>query len=571
MDERGSTSDRAGESVGQAESARGQAASLILDYTEARRRKGSNSRARWRDVAEELSSELWPKVSPSFHLRPGQTVFTIGSCFARNIEANLAALGCRVPMLDFRLPPEEFDGQANAAMNRFHPPAFRQCLEWTASIHDRDGVVRWADCEPLAFEIAEGQYFDLDLAGTAAPVSQARFIERRQHIYDIFSKAFEAECLMMTPGLIEAWKDLETGLFTHGPPYHKRMLAAPGRWEFEVLSFPQCLADMLAAIDVVRARNPGVNILLTTSPVPLALTFTGRDITIANAHSKAVLRAVCEQVLLERDGVDYFPSYEIVTLSDPRLVWKSDRLHVSQGFIGKIVGYMLDNYMDGVAAASADYQRARALLANSEPAEAEAAALAALAARPDHIEARLVLGAARNARGLWEAAIDALGPAVDADRERADTRIQMARALAGAGRLPEAVAMAEQALASASVTVGDFTALDSALGRMAPDDAARLGETAAELFPRHVEIYPRWADALERGGRTEEAIAVLTRAVGLQHPLPASVLKLAELLMRVGRTQEAEARLDAFLARDPKNKEAAALKLRLGRRAEVTA
>ncbi len=59
--------------------------------------------------------------------------------------------------------------------------------------------------------------------------------------------------------------------------------------------------------------------------------------------------------------------------------------------------------------------------------------------------------------------------------------------------------------------------------------------------------------------------------MGLQHPLPASVLKLAELLMRAGRTGEAEARLDAFLARDPKNKEAAALKLRLARRAQVTA
>ena len=571
MDERGSTSDRAGGSAGRAGPAAAQAASLVLTYAEARRRKGNNRRARWRDVAEELSSELWPEVSPSFHLRPGQTVFTIGSCFARNIEANLAALGCRVPMLDFRLPPEEFDGQPNAAMNRFHPPAFRQCLEWAASIHDRDGVVRWEDCEPLAFEILDGQYFDLDLAATAAGACRERFVERRQHIYDVFSKAFEAECLMMTPGLIEAWKDRRTGLFTYGPPYHKAMLATPERWVFEVLSFPQCLADMLAAIDVVRARNPGVNILLTTSPVPLTLTFTGRDISIANAHSKAVLRAVCEQVLLERDGVDYFPSYEIVTLSDPRLVWKSDRLHVSQGFIGKIVGYMLDNYMEGVAAAAADYQRARALLADGDPGEAEAAALAALAVRPDHLEARVVLGAARNARSLWEAAIEALAPAVDADPQRADIRVQMARALAGAGRLQEAVAMAEEALASSSVTIGDFTGLDSALRRMAPGDAARLGKTAAELFPRHVEIYPRWADALERGGRTEEAIAVLTHAAGLQHPLPDSVLKLAQLLVQAGMTGEAEGRLDGFLARYPKNKEAAALKARLVRMAEVTA
>ncbi len=474
-------------------------------------------------------------------------------------------------MLEFRLPAEEFDGQPNAAMNKFHPPSFRQCLEWAAAIRDRDGVVAWEDCEPLAFEVLEDQYFDLDMAGTTAPASRQRFVERRQQIYDVFATAFEADCLMMTPGLIEAWRDLKTGLFTHGPPYHKRMLATPERWRFEVLSFGQCLADLLAAIDVVRARNPGVRVLLTTSPVPLSVTFTGRDVSIANAHSKAVLRAVCDAVLLEREGIDYFPSYEIATLSDPRLVWKSDRIHVSQGFIGKIVGYMLDNYMEGVAAASASYQRARALLADGQAREAEAAALSALEARPDHMEARIVLGAARNAVLAWQDAIEALAPAVEADPARADTRVQMARALAGAGRLEEAMEMAEQALACPSVTVNDFTALDSALWRLPPDQAARLGRKASELFPRHAEIYPRWAHALERAGRTEETIAVLTRAVELHHPLGSSVVKLAQLLIAAGRTKEAEARLDAYLARAPNDKEASALRASLRSEASVSA
>ena len=538
-------------------------AGLVLGYAEAKRRKGGNRRARWSSVADELSGELWPEVSPSFRLRPGQTVFTIGSCFARNIEANLAALGCRVPMLDLRLPPEEFDGQPNSAMNKFHPPAFRQCMDWTARIYDRDGVVCWADCEAVAFEVFDGLYFDLDMAGTTAPATQARFIERRQHIYDIFSKAFEAECLMMTPGLIEAWRDVQTGLFTQGPPYHKRMLATPERWAFEVLSYPRCLENLLAAIDIVRARNPAVNVLVTTSPVPMGLTFTGRDIAIANAHSKAVLRAVCDAVTLERDGVDYFPSYEMATLSDPRLVWKSDRLHVSQGFIGKIVGYMLDNYMEGVDAAAADYQRARALLANGDAAEAETAALAALVAMPDHLEARIVLGSARNAQRLWEAAAEALVPAVEVDDERADSRVQLARALAGMGRIEEAVGMAEQAMARSSLTIADFAALDSALSRMPADDAARLGEQAAGLFPRHAEVYPRWADALLRAGRMEEAMAVLTRGAAVTHPASAPVLRLAELLLDAGRTEEAAERLDAVLAREPRNKEAAALKARL--------
>ena len=91
----------------------------------------------------------------------------------------------------------------------FDPRAFRQCLEWTASIYDRDGVVTWADCEPLAFDFHDGRWFDLDMA-TALAVPQDRFVERRQHIFDIFSRAFTADALMMTPGLIEAMLDLSS-------------------------------------------------------------------------------------------------------------------------------------------------------------------------------------------------------------------------------------------------------------------------------------------------------------------------------------------------------------------------
>ena len=537
-------------------------AGLVLTYAQAKRHK-SSSRSRWREVAEELDAELWPKLSPSFRLRSGQMVFTIGSCFARNIEANLAALGCRIPMLGFQLTPEEFDGAPNAAMNKFHPPAFRQCLEWTARIYDRDGVVVWEDCEALAFDVGEGRYFDLDMAATVLPAERERFIARRQHVYDIFSTAFEADCLMMTPGLIEAWRDLETGLYMYGAPYEKRMLATPERWAFEVLSYPRCLEDLLAAIDVVRSRNPQVNILITTSPVPLGRTFTERDVTIANAHSKAVLRAVCDAVLLERERIDYFPSYEMVTLSNPDVAWKRDRLHVSQGFIGKIVGYMLDNYMDGVEAPAADYQRARTLLAGGEAAEAERAALAALAAKPDHLEARIILGAARLAQQHWDGAIEALEPALEADPERADSRAKMACALAGAGHIEAAMRMAEEAMALSSFTIGAFLAMDGVYRRVPAEAAVRLGQRAAELFPRHMEVFPRLADALLRDNREGEAIALLRRVADLPHPSGDLLAQLSRLLMDAGEAEEALARAEAALVKDPRNKDAISLKARL--------
>jgi hypothetical protein len=181
----------------------------ILDWPEARGRKAGNRRARWDSIVDEFGAEVWPELSPSFRIRPGETVFTIGSCFARNIEAHLKALGCEVPMLSLSFPTNEVGGQPHSVMNRFHPPAFRQCLEWTARIFDRDGVVGWDDCAPMAIRCTKAPaetFFDLDM-GYALPATRERFIERRQHIYDIFSTVFSAACMMMTPGFVEAFKD----------------------------------------------------------------------------------------------------------------------------------------------------------------------------------------------------------------------------------------------------------------------------------------------------------------------------------------------------------------------------
>src|SRR4051812_39255401 len=48
-----------------------------------------------------------PAIAPSFTLANGASVFTIGSCFARNIEIALRDHGLRIPTLDLQVPPAE--------------------------------------------------------------------------------------------------------------------------------------------------------------------------------------------------------------------------------------------------------------------------------------------------------------------------------------------------------------------------------------------------------------------------------------------------------------------------------
>ena len=535
----------------------------VLDWPEARRRKSQNPKARWDAIVGELDGEVWPAIEPSFRIRPGETVFTIGSCFARNIEAHLRALGCKVPMLDLDFPTEELDGQPRSAMNRFHPPAFRQCLEWAAAIHDRDGKVTWADCAPMAIDCGGENYFDMDMAG-ARTASRARFVERRQHIYDIFATVFSADCMMMTPGLVEAFKDLETGLYLYGAPAHKAMLAQPARWQYEVLSFEQCLRDMLAAIDVVRARNPAVKILVTTSPVPLGLTFSGRDIRIANTYSKSVLRAVCDVVAVQRPMVDYFPSYESVMLSAPQTAWKRDRLHVANGFISKIVTRMIDSYLEGVEPAARDYQLALSHLADGESDRAEAAARAALAVRPEHFEARAVLAEALlGLRRYAEAEAEARA-LLAAAPERADIMFKLARAEGGQDRPEAAMATLKAAMDLSSVSQADVEKVGKLIARAPPDAAIPVARRGVELFPMQVEVYGPLAQLLERAGRKDEAIEVLNRALHLSKPPIALRVQMAFLLADRGDVEQAHAVLDRALSVDHSNAAALALKARLG-------
>ena len=87
--------------------------------------------------------------------------------------------------------------------------------------------------------------------------------------------------------------------------------------------------------------------LITVSPVPLLATFRNMDVLVANSYSKSVQRAALDEFLLDKEGMDYFPSFEYVTLSDPNFAWKSkDYRHPTDDVVKRIMDNVVLHYID---------------------------------------------------------------------------------------------------------------------------------------------------------------------------------------------------------------------------------
>ncbi len=279
-----------------------------------------------------IEPECWPVVKPTFEFSKDQTFFTIGSCFAGNIGKRLAADGYNVH-------------KKGESRTRYTPPSIFQEIEWASRIFQRDGLVTREDVEPLLIETAPGLFSDLwNRPGKEPPADIATAVERRQSIYNWLSGAFKADVVVITLGLIEAWYDTVSESYVEFDSGWLRRRDRE-RFRFEVLSFAKCKDSVRRTLDFLLDGKRRV--LMTTSPVVLARTFTDKDIIVANNHSKSVLRAVAGELCDEMDNVDYFPSYEIATISGRQQVWEDDLRHVKPNFVARIMQHVTNAYVPG--------------------------------------------------------------------------------------------------------------------------------------------------------------------------------------------------------------------------------
>lgn len=301
-----------------------------------------------RQAADRMAPKCVPAIRPRFTIDARRPIFVIGSCFAREIAARLRDMGASVPEFDFRMTTDEWPALTAVIVNKFTPATIFNEIKWCHDILVRGDGFRPEDADALLYDLGDGTVVDGSLMGLR-PVSRARAIQRRAALFDYFAQAFRADTLVMTLGLVEGWWDSERGRYIEEFPGNPQLLQRyPGRFHFHKMEFGQCLAYLEESLQLLAAIGGPKKLLITTSPVPMARTFSDDDVIVANSHGKSLLRAVCGTLRDRNPDVDYFPSYESVMLTRTWDVFARDRRHVARPEVARVVAQVIESYFTNV-------------------------------------------------------------------------------------------------------------------------------------------------------------------------------------------------------------------------------
>jgi hypothetical protein len=522
---------------------------IRLSAAQAIENRKANPYGGWGDRAS--ANRVEPVAKPGFRvpfkLKPGSKIFTVGSCFARNVEEELERRGFDLPMRRVML-----QNAPTAILNNYGTPSIYNEFAW--AFGERPYVP-----EDQLVEVLPGKFADLHLSPTLRPEPLAQVMARRQAITDAYRQAADCPVVVMTLGLVETWYDTRSGCYLNVSPRPAHLRNEPERFEMHVLSFEESYDYLDRTIQLLQKHGrPDLQMLLTVSPVPLGSTHRDEDVIVANGYSKSVLRAVAETLVARYDFVTYYPSYESVTLSDRRRAWRDDFLHVAHEMVALNVGRMVDAFIEsdenadatreqviaGGAALAVD--KAKALRTGSRD---RAAAFFAefqprFADSPEFVleHVQFLVDA-----GNWAGALDLLerAPAGMPDLQTALIRSQILVKLGRAGEAVDALnAFSAKvdgpsgkklkastfwyALLNAAQATGDENAVTKVLARL-------LAALPVHAGRAHTSVGKWFQDR----GDVERAIKFFESAIGAGGSGNQAYLYLAEALVVLGRRDEA--------------------------------
>ena len=266
-------------------------------------------------VAQENPNAIEGIYKKKFDIPPKAKIATAGSCFAQHISRHLKKNGYNV--LDVEPPPPSL------------PKDLRQKFGYSMYSARYGNIYTVRQLMQLAKEAAgewspqnyvwekDGRFFDaLRPAVEPQGFSSLNDVQyhRRFHISRVKELFLKLDVLIFTLGLTEMWVDKKDGTVYPTAPGVIAGQFDEDSFEFQNPNFRSINRDMREFVKVMRRirKNKDFKMILTVSPVPLTATASGNHVLSSTVYSKSVLRAIAGY-WAEKDFVDYFPSYEIVT------------------------------------------------------------------------------------------------------------------------------------------------------------------------------------------------------------------------------------------------------------------
>lgn len=277
-------------------------------------------------------------------LRPQDRIATAGSCFAQHIGKQLKRRGARyvdLEPLPGAIPPEEAArfGYGLFSCRYGNVYTTRQLLQLL-----REAIGERSPSEQVWTK--GGRYYDA-LRPSVDPVghdSAADILHlRRAHLARVKQLLTSIDVFVFTMGLTETWAARSDGTVYPSAPGTLAGEWDATKYEFLNLRYTDVMSDLRAALDIMRAANPALRVILTVSPVPLKATASGEHVLIANSQSKSTLRAVAGDLAADDPRVSYFPSYELIASHSMRaMFFDPDLRSVNAGGVDFVMAKFFD-------------------------------------------------------------------------------------------------------------------------------------------------------------------------------------------------------------------------------------
>jgi hypothetical protein len=290
-----------------------------------------------RAVSDVPAAEIDPQGPAKWRIGKEARIASAGSCFARRIADRLREAG-------YHYFVTEPGGGYSARYGDIYTALQLAQLA-------RRAIGDFVPAEP-AWEKG-GRFYDplrpREQPGGFASVA-AMEAERRRHLEAVLRLLSESDVFIFTLGLTEVWCSRADRTAFPLCPGAGIGVFDDRRYAFRNLSVDETVQSLEDFLETVWALNPSLRILLTVSPVPLAVTAEPRHVIQSTVYSKAVLRVAAEQVRRRYEQVDYFAAYEMVANGIDGLDhYDPDRREVSEAAVDRVMGSFFAAYGNGEA------------------------------------------------------------------------------------------------------------------------------------------------------------------------------------------------------------------------------